>query len=164
MNYDHLNQIHEYWVNKIFPNLHHYMPLTSFEDYLKRMSFIPSGKWLSDMDSVKILRVPFVVDPSSFSEMYKKHCVAYGCPAKPEDGVHRIVYQISPTLHVEGAVWIWIESKQVQSYMSLLVCFKEEKELKTFLEHIGSIKRRGDTEDNPNKGFAGMIDGFNIVK
>jgi len=158
MNYDNLNQVHDYWISNIFPYLTHHLPISSFDDYLKRVSFLPSCKWLRDLDEVKILRVPFLVDPSLFAEKYKKQCVAYACPSKPEDGIHRVVYQISLTLHVETAIYIWMESKMVQSYMAMFVCFKDEKELKKFFEDITYMRRTGDTEENPNKGFAGMID------
>lgn len=159
MNYDNLNQVHEYWAAEIFPHLQHQMAITSFDDYLKKISFLPSFKWIRDFDSIKLLRVPFVVDPSAFAKQYKKHCVAYCCPSKPEDGLHRIIYQISPTLHIEGGVWIWIEAdKQIHSYLSMFACFQEEKEVIKFFESIYPLRRTGDTEDTSTKsGFGGLM-------
>lgn len=144
-------------MDEVFPNLTHHMAITSFDDYLKQMSFLPCCKWLGEIDLVKIIRVPFTLDPAEFTKQYKKHCVAYACPAKPEDGVHRIIYQISPTLHIEAALWIWIENKQLQSYLSMFVCFKDDKELMKFLKDVLPMRRTGDTEEHPMKGFAGLM-------
>ena len=156
MNYDNLNQVHDYWVEDIFPHLNHNMAISSFDDYLKRLSSLPSCKWLRDINSIKVLRAPFVVDPVKFATAYKKYCVAYACPAKPEDGMHRIIYQISPTLHLEGGLWIWVENKEIQSYLSMFVCFKDDKELIKFFTDVTPFRREGNTEENKMKGFAGF--------
>lgn len=157
MNYDHLNKVHDHWVNDVFPNLSHHMAITSFDDYLKQISVLPCGQWLRELDSVKILRVPFVVNPEKFSSAYKKQCVAYCCPSKPEDGMHRIIYQISPTLHIETAYWAWIEEEKVQSYMSMFACFQCEKELIKFFKDITPMRREGNTEEKEKGGFAGLM-------
>lgn len=156
MNYDHLNKVHDYWVKEILPNLSHHIAINSFDDYLKQMSILPCGKWLKEFDSVKIVRVPFSVDPAEFSKVYKEHCVAYCCPSKPEDGLHRIIYQLSPTFHIESAVWIWVENEIVQSYMSLFICFKDREELLKFFDAVLPMRRTGNTEENPMTGFAGL--------
>ena len=147
MNYDYLNQTHDYWIKNIFPNLHHHLTITSFDDYLKRMSFLPCGKWLQNLDSVQIIRIPFVVDPILFTSKYKSHCVTYCCPAKPEDGIHRIIYQMSPMLHVEAALWAYSERKQVHFHISLFVCFHNKQEIIKLFEEITPMRRSGDTED-----------------
>jgi hypothetical protein len=156
MNFDHLNKIHDYWIMEIFPNLSHYMSIGSFDDYLKQMSFLPSCKWLKESNQVKVLRVPFTVDPAQFSKEYQKHCVAYCCPTKPEDGMHRVIYQISPTLHIEAAVWAWVANERVWSYLSIFSCFKEEKELLEFFTKIAGMRCTGDTEEKPVRGFGGI--------
>lgn len=156
MNYDHLNNIHDYWVKEIFPNLSHHMAISSFDDYLKQISLLSEVKWLREFNSVKFLRIPFMVDPASFSNVYKNQCVAYCCPSDSKDGLHRVIYQISPTLHLEAALWIWVENENVCSYMSLFTCFKEEKELSKFFNDILPMRRMGNTEENPMSGFAGL--------
>lgn len=156
MNYNHLNKIHDYWVKEIFPNINHHMAIASFDDYLKQMSILPSGKWLKDFSLVKVLRGSFVVDPAKFTKLYDDYCVAYCCPSKPEDGIHRIIYQISPTLHIEAALWIWVENETIHSYMSMFYCFKDKEELTRFFLEIMSIRREGNTEENPMSGFGGM--------
>lgn len=159
MNYDYLNKVHEYWITEIFPHLSHHLTLSSFDDYLKRMAFLPSGKWLRDYDAVKLVRIPFACNPSEFVLKLKKHCVSYCCPAKPEDGIHRIIYQISPTLHVEAALTIWVDKNDVQSFISMFACFHDEKELIKFLEKMYEIRRTGDTEDRSKKsGFARFLE------
>lgn len=157
MNYDYLNKIHEHWINDIFPHLSHHMTVNSFDDYLKKISFLKCGKWLKDFDDVKLIRVPFTCDPAEFTSQLKDHCVAYCCPTKPEDGMHRIIYQISPTLHVEAALTMWVEREELQSFISMFICFQNEKELKKFLDKMYKIKRSGDTSDKSDKsGFAGF--------
>ena len=158
MDYDKLNQVHDYWVEEIFPHLSHHMAISSFDDYLKRVSFLPACHWLREMNLIKVLRVPFVVDPAKFVFTYKKHCVAYACPAKAEDGVHRIIYQISPTLHLEAALWVWVENKDTNAYLSMFICFKEDKELIKFFTEVTPIRKTGNTEENKLKGFAGFAD------
>lgn len=153
MNYDHLNEINSFWLKEIFPNLQHHITVNSFDDYLKKFSFLPSGKWLRDFEHVKVLRMPFVVDPSGFTKNYKKNCVAYCCPTKPDEGFVRIIYQISPTLHLESMFCSWIENKQLQSYMSMVACFKDEKELLHFLKEVEPLHRKGDTEELQARGL-----------
>jgi hypothetical protein len=157
MNYDHLNKVHDYWVKDVFPHLSHHMAITSFDDYLKQMSLLPSGKWLKDFDGVKVLRVPFVVDPVEFIKAYKPNCVAYCCPSDPKDGIHRVIYQLSPKLHVEAAFWAWVEEEKVQSYISMFVCFNDDKELSKFFKQLESMKREGNTEERDKTGFAGLM-------
>lgn len=154
MNYNHLNTTHEYWENELFPHLQHNFVVSSFDDYLKRFASLPSGKWLRDMESIKLLRIPFVVDPSQFLKTYKKNCVTYCTPTKVEDGVHRIIYQISPTLHIETALWMWIEKNVLNSYLSMFACFHNDLEIKKFFASIDSMKRTGDTDSAVSSGFA----------
>lgn len=147
MNYDHLNQVHEYWRNDIFPHLVHRYPVVSFEDYLRRFSFLPSCKWIQKMERVKLARVPFAINPQEFVKKYKSHCITYNTPAKPEDGIQRVIYQMSPTLHFEAGLWVWIENKVVNSYIMIFVCYNEEKEYLSFIDELYSMRRTGNTED-----------------
>jgi len=157
MNYNHLNQVHDYWRNDIFPHLVHKYSVASFDDYLRKFSFLPSGKWIRDLEKVKVARIPFAVIPTEFVKKYKPFCLTYNTTAKPEEGFQRAVYQISPTLHFEVAFFIWIEHKLVQSYAMLFVCYHDEKEYLEFVDNLYKIRREGDTEDKPlPAGFAGL--------
>jgi hypothetical protein len=147
MNYDHLNKIQSYWIKEIFPNLVHTFNVTSFDDYLKKFSFLPSGKWIHDFEKVKLGRLIFAVDPKKFSKKYKECCVSYNSPLRPEDGFQRAIYQFSPTLHCEAAFWVWIEQEKIQSYASLLICYNDETEYLKFLDDLYKIKRDGNTEE-----------------
>ena len=149
MNYDHCNQVHEFWRKKIFPHLVHVHTSTSFDDYLRKFSFLPSGKWIKDLEKLKLTRVPFAVDPEALVKKYKDACVTYNAPLKAEDGVQRVIYQISPTLHLEAAFWVWIENKILQSYASILICYHEEEEYLKFVDEMWTIRREGNTEDKP---------------
>lgn len=154
MNYDNCNKIQEYWRKKLSPFIHHNFTVTSFDDYLKRFSFLPSGKWLRDMECVKLSKLSFAVDPERFIKKYHDRCVTYNCPIKLEDGFQRIIYQISPTLHLESGVWLWVEHEYVQSYISLLICYNNEDEYSDFINEIWKIRREGNTEDKPTQaGF-----------
>lgn len=154
MNYDNCNKIQEFWMKKIYPMLHHRFTVTSFDDYLRRFSFLPSGKWLQEMECVKLSKVSFAVNPEKFSKKYQGQCVTYNTPVKSEDGFQRVIYQITPTLHVEAGYWIWMEHDMVQSYVSLFVCYHNEGEYSDFINEIWKMRQEGDTEDKPNQaGF-----------
>lgn len=159
MNYDHLNQVYDYWRKDIFPHLEHHFHAVSFEDYLKRFAYLPSGKWIRDSETVKLSRVGFAIDPKKFVTKYKAHCVTYNAPAKPEEGVQRVIYQMSPTLHLEMAVWIWVEHDNLQAYSSVFICYNDRAEYTKFMDELYKIRRTGNTEDKQVKaGFLGMID------
>lgn len=147
MNYDHLNQVHEYWRNKIFPHLVHNYTSSSFDDYLRKFSFLPHGKWIKDVEKVKMNRIPIAFDPEAFVKKYKKHCVTYNAPIKPEDGLQRAIYQLSPTLHSELALWAWVEHNQLQSYAVAFACYHSEDEYLEYVDDLWKIRREGNTEE-----------------
>jgi hypothetical protein len=153
MNYTHLNQTHEYWRNNIFPHLIHNFPTVSFDDYLRKFAHLPHGKWIKDMEKVKMNRIPIAFDPESFVKNYKKHCVTYNAPVKPEEGWQRVIYQMSPTLHVEFAFWVWVEHNEVQSYGTAFACYHAEKEYLDFVDELWKIRREGNTEEKYTAGF-----------
>ena len=160
MNYDQLNQVYDFWRKDILPNLSHKFTVDSFNEYLKRFSFLPSGKWLKDMEKVKLNRIGFAVDSKKFAKQYKDCCVAYNAPMKPEDGLQRIIYQISPTLHVESSLWIWIEKNELQQYTSLFAAYHDEEEFLVFVDDLyKKMRKEGNTEDALTKGFAGLLKG-----
>lgn len=159
MNYDNLNKVYNYWHNEILPNLKHVFNSVSFEEYLKRFAWLPSGKWIKDGEMVKINRTGFAIDPVKFTKKYKYNCVGYFTPLKPEDGVQRIIYQITPTLHVELALWIWVEHDILNSYGSTLICYHNEKEYFEFVNELYKIRRTGNTEEKqPRAGFLNLMD------
>ena len=147
MNYDHCNKVHEYWIEKIFPHLVHNYSASSFDSYLKAFSFLPSGKWIHDLEKIKFSRVAFAVDPEQLVSKYKKYCVTYNAPIRPEDGVQRVIYQVSPTLHFESAFWVWVEHDRVNAYASVFVCFNDEKEYLEVLKDLWQFKQQGNTEE-----------------
>lgn len=150
MNYDNVNKTGDYWKEKIAPNLQTVMYFSSFEYYLKRMSGLPSGKWLEDSVNVMFLKIPYLLDTELFLSHYKKKCVSFITPPKPEDGVHRIIYQISPTLHVEASLWMWIEKNEVYSYVGVFACANKYADYMKFCNEVEKFKHIGDTE---NSGF-----------
>lgn len=111
------------------------------------------------MEKVKLLRTAFAVDPEKLCEMYKDNCVTYNCPVKAEDGIQRVIYQVSPTLHFEAALWIWVEHDVVNSYASVFVCYHEEEEYLKFLDVIWEMRREGNTEEKQrHPGFLSNIE------
>ena len=159
MNYDQLNKIELYWRKKLLPSLSHQYTTTSFDDYLRRFAFLPSGKWLRDLEVVRLARTFFPIDEEKFVKKYKDHCVTYNAPMKPEDGLQRVIYQISPTLHAEMAIWIWVEYDIVQSYGCIFACYNNEEEYHNFCNEIWKMRKEGDTEEKPMKaGFAAALD------
>jgi hypothetical protein len=158
MNYDNQTKIHDYWWNKILPHFTHKFTAITFDDYLRRFSFLPSGKWLKEMESVRITRVYFQIDPEPFVKEYAKYCVTNNAPTKPEDGLQRVIYQLSPTLHFEASFWVWVEHEKVHAYASVLTCYHSEKEYRKFVDDLYKFKCEGNTEDKPEKpGFGGMV-------
>lgn len=85
MNYDNHNKIFDYYRKSIFPHLVHNFSVTSFDDYLRKFSFISYGKWLRDMEKVKVSRITIPVDPNKLVKKFKDQCITYNSPAKPEE-------------------------------------------------------------------------------
>ena len=156
MNYEYNNRIHKYWIEEVFPYLQHHITVGSFDDYLKRISFLPCGKWLKEFSSVKLLRLPLLIDPAAFVKTYEEHCVTYCCPTKPEDSFQRIIYQMSPTLHMEVALYAFMEKENIQTYATMFICFENKEELLKFLDAAYLMRRKGNTDDLNKAGFAGM--------
>ena len=160
MNYDHLNKVYSYWVDEIRPHLSHHFTITSFDDYLKRFAYLPSGQWLREMERVRLHRVGFAIDPKKFVKRFRDFCVSHNAPLKPEDGIQRIVYQLSPTLHVEMGLWVWMEREEVNSYGSVFACYHSEQEYEDFVSELyKKMIKRGNTEDKPPTGFAELLKG-----
>lgn len=155
MNYDHVNQTYEYWT-RIRSVLSPKFQASSFDDYLKKLSYCKSYKWLRDMEFVKISRPPLAIDPEGFIKTYGEKCITVNPPVRPEDGMLRAIFQISPTLHVEGVFIGWVENNVLQSYMAIAVCHRDDDELFKFLTNIEHLKRKGNTEER-NTGFSGMM-------
>lgn len=149
MNYDHCNKMFDFYRKSIFPSFKHVFPASSFDDYLRKFSFIPSGKWLQDMEKVKVTRITFGIDPEKLVKKFEDQCVTYNSPSKPDEGYQRAIYQISPTLHFEMTMWIWMEHEEVQSYSFLIVCYNDEKEFLEFIDSVWQIRQEGNTEDKP---------------
>ena len=159
MNYDDLNKIYNYWRKKIAPHLTHQFTVSSFDDYLKKFSFLPSGKWLKDFDSVKLTRNLFAVDPEKLAKKYKDCCIAYNAPSKPEDGVQRVIYQISPTLHMEAAFWIWVEQEELNSYAGVFICYRNDDEYQAVMDELYKMRKEGKTDERKKRpGFADFLD------
>jgi len=158
MNYDHIHMTYEFWDTNIRPNIRQLAPLQTFDFYLKEFSLTNSGKWLRDSVNVKLFRPPIAIEPETFLSKYKDKCVVYNPPFKPEEGQGRIIYQLSPTFHMETTFWAWIENNVLHSYGSCFICYTNDEELKTFLDDIKPFMRKGNTEDR-NSGFAGLSTG-----
>ncbi len=158
MNYDHLNTVYDFWRKDILPHLSHAFNVDSFNDYLKRFAFLPSGKWLRDMEKVKLNRIGFAVDCKKLVKELRDKCVAYNAPVKPEDGLQRVIYQISPTLHIEVSLWIWMENKELQQYASAFAAYHDEEEFRVFVDDLYKrLRKIGNTEQVDNPGFAEML-------
>ena len=149
MNYNHLHKIHSYWNKEIFPHFSHHYTAISFDDYLRRFAYLPSGKWLKNMDKIKICRIPIAVDSKKFVKKYKEFCVTYNAPVKVEDGLQRVIYQLSPTLHFEAAFWVWIEHEEIQSYVTVFVCYHDVVEYLNLMDELWKLKLEGNTEEKP---------------
>jgi hypothetical protein len=159
MNYDAINQIDAYYREEILPHLTQMCTVISFDDYLKRFSCLPSGKWMKDFELVKLTKCGFVVDPHKFVKKYKSHCVGFYEPMKPEAGIRRVIYQISPMLHIEMALWAWVEHDILQSYAALFIYHHSQDDCTKFIEEVYNMRRTGNTEEKPAKaGFLGIIE------
>lgn len=158
MNYDDLNKIYSYWHKKIAPNLEHKFTTSSFDDYLKKFSFLPSGRWLKDFDGVKLARNLFAIDLDKLVKKYKDCCVTHTSTIKPEDGVNRAIYQLSPTLHMEAAFFIWIEQEEISSYAGVFICYHNDEEYRGLLDELYKMRKEGNTDDKKKRaGFADFL-------
>lgn len=154
MNYTNTNKVYDYWKNNIRPYVHHNFTVASFDDYLKKIAGLPSFKWLFDMESVRFGKLGFAVDTEKFLKTYENKCVTFLSPMKVEEGIQKIIYQITPTIHIDVSVWAWLEHNEVYSYSSLLACYHSDKEFIKFTDKLLDIRKDGNTEDKP-KGFSG---------
>lgn len=162
MNYDHLNKISEHLTNDLLPNFRHLQTVPSFDEYLKRFSFLPHGRWIRDLEMIKFGRNGFAVDSIKFAEMFKDKCVTYNAPGKPEDGIQRVVYQFTPKVHAEAAFWAWIEHDQLFYYASLFFCYGDEEEFAVLAKKLWEIRQQGNTEEKaPQTGFGGFMGNVN---
>jgi len=160
MNYDTCNDIFDYYRTDIFPHLTHVFSATSFDDYLRRFSFLPQGKWLREMEKVKVARVTLPLDPVQLVKKFKDRCVTYNSPSKPDEGYQKVIYQVSPTLHFEMTIWIWVEYEIVHSYSFLIACYHDEKEYSSFIDSIWDLRMKGNTEDKPQPTGFNASGGF----
>lgn len=155
MNYDHANKIQKYLEEQIWPHLVHRFTTLSFDDYLKRFSRLPSGKWLADMEKAKVLRPAMSFNPETFFKRYNDNCVTYNTPLTPNDGIQRVIYQFSTTCHVEVVLWVWIEHDLIHSHLNSIVCFNDENEFNDLMTELAELKIEGNTEDkSPTLGFS----------
>ena len=155
MNYDHINQIHDYLTKEIRPHVKNNFQVASFDEYLKKFSFLKSGKWLKDMESVRLSRSSVAYDPVEFLKRYGKQSVAVNVTTNPEHGQIRIILQLSPTLHLDCVLWAWIEHNKLQSYLGFLACHNTDKEFDAFIAECHDLRRTGNTEER-NTGFHPM--------
>ncbi len=109
------------------------------------------------MEKVKVTRVTFGIQPEWLAKKFADNCITYNSPAKPEEGVQRVIYQYSPTLHFEAAYWLWVEHEEVQSYASIFVCFHEKDEFNKLIDLLWKNRTEGNTEDKP------LPTGFNLT-
>ena len=113
------------------------------------------------MEKIKLGKAMFAIDPEKLVKKFVNQCVTYNSPSKPDEGLQRVIYQHSPTLHFEAAFWAWVEHEIVQSYASVIVCYGDEKEFDQFMEILWKMRREGNTEDKPQPaGFNPTSVGF----
>lgn len=160
MNYDHLHMTYDFWANDIRPLVQHRMQIPTFDAYLKEFSLTKSGKWLRMGTDIHIVRPPMALDPIAVGKKYEKNCVTFNAPSRPEEGMGRIIYQFSPTIHGEGWVFAWVENNTLNSYLTFLFCYNNEKEFTDLLTELQPLRRTGNTEERSTGfhpgGFAGL--------
>jgi len=149
MNYDNFNDVFNYYNKNIFPYVSHNFPAISFDDYIRRFSYLSCGKWIRDMETLKISRVVIGIDPKKLAKKFRHKCVTYNFTTKPEEGYQRIIYQYSPTLHFEMTIWIWPEHNKINSYGFLIVCYNDIVEYKKFIKTIWKMRLTGNTDEKP---------------
>ena len=153
MNYDTFNKIQTFWRSNIFPYLKQHVVINTFSDYITRFAHLPSGKWIKDHEKFNIVRVHMFIDPVKYLKHFEKKCVTFYTPPKVEEGSYKIIHQISPTLHVESTLWMWVEREEIQSYLSLVACLHKDSEYVKFLDVIDEFAMTGDTEKPITNGF-----------
>lgn len=155
MNYDHFNELNEYWIEKIKPLTEIKFNVGSFSSYLNQIGFLPTFKWLKSPDSCFITSHTLAISPEEYLQKYKNKIVTSYKPIKAEEGFQRFIHQISSTLHVESVMWAWVENNNVNSYLSTVICYKDKNEFDKFLKELWNMRRTGDSQSRENVGFAG---------
>ena len=147
MNYDQYSDIEKHYTNKIYPHLHQRFNTISFVEYLKYISYCSTFKWVKSPDTCYLTHFKIPIDAEKFVAKYEDKCVNFYSPMKPEDGYMRIIYQISPTLHMEMGYWIWMETHTIHSYLMPVICYSNRKEYDNFKLSIQKFIKIGDTQD-----------------
>jgi hypothetical protein len=153
MNYDHIHMMYDFVMKEYRPNLKTVFFVPTFVDYLKQISCLPSFSWLKESKEFNFTRPSLALDPVAFSKKFKDKCVSVISTNRPEDGNLRVIYQFSPTLHGETALWTWVENNEVHSYVAIALLHKTDSELNKFLAEIEPLRLKGCTEDKRNAGF-----------
>lgn len=157
MNYDHINQIHDFVEKEYRPLLRNIYQAPSFQDYLRKLSYTKPLKWLRDIDEVKFARPMIALDPIQFATINQAKCVTAYPPAKPDEGVLRAIYQLSPSFHVETVLWAWVENNILNHYLTFIACYKNAEEYTKFVADVEPIRRSGNTEQRQGPGFSGLV-------
>jgi len=155
MNFDHCNKTYEYIKTKLFPHVTIRANFIKFEDYLTAFSELPSGKWLRNEKSVILMRTHFLMNTEEFAKDYAKYCVSfYFIGDDPTKITYRIIYQVSPELHLEVFVFTWMEKETVFSFAIANVVMKYSNKFIDFLKTLEKYKLTGNTSDaSPLPGF-----------
>ena len=153
MNYNHINEVNDHWEQNINAYLHNRFNVSSFSEYIKCISNLKTFNWVKDVDSFKMIVANTPVDIKKFVTQYEDKCITYYKPPKPEEGYFRIIYQISPTLHIETPCWIWSENDEVHSYLMFVSLYKHREEYDEFMSEIKKIRKEGDTNKKNHAGF-----------
>ena len=158
MNYDQVNRVYAHLRDDLLPHLSHNQTVSGFEDYIKRFSYLPSGKWIRDLEWVKFVQLSFVVDSKKFAEKYRDKCVVHNSPIQPNEGLQHAIYQFSPKVHASAGFWAWIEHDNLFYYTSLFFCIGDKKEFDDLVAELWEIHQEGNTEEkSPAVGFSGLM-------
>lgn len=159
MNYDHINQIHDFLEKEYRPLLRSVYAAPSFQEYLRKLSYTKTLKWLRDIDQVKFSRPQMALDPIAFAKKFQNKCVSAFPPGKPEEGVYKAIYQLSPSFHMESVLWAWVENNVLNNYVTFIACYQDDDDYSKVITELEPLRRTGNTEQRSNTGFAIPKDG-----
>lgn len=153
MNFTQINDVGNF-INKHLKYLHNHITCKSMDDYLNEIHFLKKFAWLKECHTV--MRSHALYKTEDFLKRFEKKCVSVYSPRTPEDGILKIIYQISPTIHLEASLFAWFEVNEVYSYIYFVAMFNNINEYIELLDSIKDIQQFGQTGEN-KLGFSNRL-------
>jgi hypothetical protein len=147
MNYDQVNKLSDYILDEVIPLLHITHSYTGFGEYVDSFRRTKSGRWMKKYSIIPLFPATYCVNTVEFLTRFNKQMVCFYGNERPEDGMLGLIFQFTPTLHMNGKLYIWFEHEKVNSYIAPQILFDDIKEYLKFVNDNKDLKMLGNTQD-----------------